>query len=347
MEKAGRRLRKAPSNRRAGRPPRALGVLSWLHGGLLVAVFAILHLRAEVRWPNSLLAYVPQWSWLAIPVFLGVWSAFARRWPVFALNGAILVFAAVGLGGCALGTGSPAPTGDTEAFTRVRILTWNLHNEYRHRDLIAGYIKRWEPDIVCLQESGAGAFDDLCPGWYQTRVGSQRVNSRWEVRDFKMLRIPTGHTMGITGCDVLLPDGPLRVLNIHVPVGHAQGQTLRIDPRTAKPHLRSAVRSRSRKADEILRVMPHKGPAVLCGDFNTPPTSAIYRRLRGHLTDSFASTRFGLGLTYLIRKKVPAWRIDYVWCGNGVRPVDCQVGNTQISDHRPVIADVLVPREDD
>ncbi len=320
MEKAGRRLRKAPSNRRAGRPPRALGVLSWLHGGLLVAVFGILHLRAEVRWPNSLLAYVPQWSWLAIPVFLGVWSAFARRWPVFALNGAILVFAAVGLGGCALGTGSPAPTGDTEAFTRVR---------------------------VCLQESGAGAFDDLCPGWYQTRVGSQRVNSRWEVRDFKMLRIPTGHTMGITGCDVLLPGGPLRVLNIHVPVGRTRGQTLRIDPREARPYLRNAVRSRSQKADEILRVMPHKGPAVLCGDFNTPPTSAIYRRLRGHLTDSFASTRFGLGLTYLIRKKVPAWRIDYVWCGNGVRPVDCQVGNTQISDHRPVIADVLVPREDD
>lgn len=81
---------------------------------------------------------------------------------------------------------------------------------------------------------------------------------------------------------------------------------------------------------------------IVCGDFNFPPPSNSYRALRESLTDTFAATSYGFGLTYAVHARVPAWRIDYVWCGAGVRPLRCRLGAWGISDHRPVIADLLV-----
>jgi endonuclease/exonuclease/phosphatase family metal-dependent hydrolase len=78
---------------------------------------------------------------------------------------------------------------------------------------------------------------------------------------------------------------------------------------------------------------------VLVGDFNAEPTATELAPLWERLTD--AVPRDG-GLTY--PAKDPVKRIDYVAVSDGIRVRDAAVAETLASDHRPVVADLLVRR---
>ncbi|MEC4018901.1 endonuclease/exonuclease/phosphatase family protein [Streptomyces sp. H27-D2] len=78
---------------------------------------------------------------------------------------------------------------------------------------------------------------------------------------------------------------------------------------------------------------------VLVGDFNAEPGAAELTPLWERLTDAVPS---GSGLTYPAR--TPVKRIDYVTVSDGIRVRGATVPETLASDHRPVVADLLVRR---
>lgn len=86
-------------------------------------------------------------------------------------------------------------------------------------------------------------------------------------------------------------------------------------------------------------------PTVLVGDMNAGPDTAAVRTLTATFTDAWAvaglvrSSGHG-GLTFDAAS--PHARIDYVLTAGQVRPHAAWVVPTEASDHRPVVADLVV-----
>lgn len=88
-------------------------------------------------------------------------------------------------------------------------------------------------------------------------------------------------------------------------------------------------------------------PLVVAGDLNAPDSSAVIGTLRATgLADAFASAGRGWGYTYGHTQR-PAFsflRIDHVLVSAEFEVVDAFAGGAEASDHRPVIADLRLPR---
>ena len=94
---------------------------------------------------------------------------------------------------------------------------------------------------------------------------------------------------------------------------------------------------------DTLRILAADRPGarqVLLGDFNAGPGAPELAPLWTRLADAWTSAE--PGLTY--PADVPAKRIDYVTVSPGVRVRNAAVLDTLASDHRPVVADLLVRR---
>ncbi len=82
---------------------------------------------------------------------------------------------------------------------------------------------------------------------------------------------------------------------------------------------------------------------VLVGDLNATPEAPELAPLWPVLTDAWAAApAAGTGLTY--PAITPTKRIDYVTASTEVKVVASQVVETAASDHRPVVADLVVGR---
>jgi endonuclease/exonuclease/phosphatase family metal-dependent hydrolase len=76
-------------------------------------------------------------------------------------------------------------------------------------------------------------------------------------------------------------------------------------------------------------------PTVLLGDFNAPPEAPELAPLWHTLTAA------PTGLTF--PADAPVKRIDYVTVSDGIRVCTATVPPTVASDHRPVVAELVIP----
>ncbi|WP_127573118.1 endonuclease/exonuclease/phosphatase family protein [Georgenia faecalis] len=100
---------------------------------------------------------------------------------------------------------------------------------------------------------------------------------------------------------------------------------------------------------DTLEILADDGPGasqVLLGDFNAPPEAPELAPLWEHLTDAWDVAGEGDGYTF--PAVAPDRRIDYVTVSERIRVVDAFVPAAGLpatgSDHRPVVADLEVPR---
>ena len=74
---------------------------------------------------------------------------------------------------------------------------------------------------------------------------------------------------------------------------------------------------------------------IVCGDFNDMPISYAYKRMKGNLADSYASTGFGPGITY--HEHLFLFRIDYILHSKNLKAYKTTVDRVNFSDHYPVL----------
>ena len=113
--------------------------------------------------------------------------------------------------------------------------------------------------------------------------------------------------------------------------------------RSAADRLAQAVR-----VVEVL-TSPTAAPTVLLGDMNAGPDALAVRTLTATFTDAWAAAgrpageRPGDGAEGLtFDAATPHARIDYVLTSGPVRPRAAWVVPTDASDHRPVVADLVI-----
>ncbi|MEU0576574.1 endonuclease/exonuclease/phosphatase family protein [Streptomyces griseoincarnatus] len=103
----------------------------------------------------------------------------------------------------------------------------------------------------------------------------------------------------------------------------------------ADPSIRAA------QVDDMLGILADdRGPGVLVGDFNAEPSAPELAPLWHTLRDAAPDA----GLTY--PAIAPQKRIDLITVSDGITVTGARTHATDASDHRPVVADLRLPRED-
>lgn len=115
-------------------------------------------------------------------------------------------------------------------------------------------------------------------------------------------------------------------------------ETLEEVTQNIKARLSVAYSKREKQVDIISDyIAKNKTDGVIvCGDFNDTPISYAYHKMKGDLTDAYAQTGFGHGITYHENK---FWfRIDFIMHSSEFKSYNCTVGKVKYSDHYPITA---------
>jgi endonuclease/exonuclease/phosphatase family metal-dependent hydrolase len=267
---------------------------------------------------------------------------------------AVLAASAVG---CA-GLRSAAPEREPGV---TRVLVYNIHagKDAAGADNLGGVaelVRRTGADLVLLQEVDrgtrrSGRVDQ--PAVLAERTGFHvafgsaldydegrygvAVLSRWPIVADTLIHLPvtpvqvraggSHEPRGVLRVVVEAPAGRLAILNTHL---DASGDD----------------RWRRQEADSIVSLaaqVGHTEPAVIVGgDFNSTPESAVQGAVRaGGLRDGWAACASGEGFTY--PADAPVKRIDYLFLTGDVRCTAARVVETRVSDHRPLLVDLILP----
>lgn len=322
---------------------------SWAYPALCLLALAALYLGGDRWWPATFLLFGPRWA-LALP--LAALLPPALRWPRRLLPP--LLLAAIVVFGPILGLrwsfGSPAAAGGSV----VRVLTCNVRGGQCDIQALAGLARDRNVDLVALQECPPWVLQSFPAEWHKAREGAVVVLSRHPMRPLPPVQVPhesrAWPSVSLFPCLVDLPRGRVVFHSVYLPSAHYGIQHLLdrrrgLDPRKAGRLTAETENRRSASLAVRNAVQEQALPLILAGDFNLPPESAIYREAWADLADAFAQTGRGYGWTYRDSPlHVPlALRLDHVLSGNGALPLSCEVGPDVGSDHRPLIAEVLVP----
>lgn len=239
----------------------------------------------------------------------------------------------------------------------VTVLSFNIHHAegtdgLLDLDRVARVIRRSRADVVGLQEvdrhySGrsdwadqAGALaerlgyhvvfganidrDPPAPGrpriQYGTAILSRYPIVRWD--NTYLYRSPDQEQRGLLHAELDVRGAPMHVYNTHLA---ASSRTDRLE-----------------QTRQLTELIGDTQPAVLVGDLNALPSSEEIATLEAKYSDAWVAAGQGAGATYPAEE--PDRRIDYVFTGEGVRPVWAKVVSSEpvASDHLPLVCRLVV-----
>ncbi|CAA9892130.1 Oxidoreductase [Candidatus Methylobacter favarea] len=242
----------------------------------------------------------------------------------------------------------------------LRIMTYNVHScigmdGQPSPERIARVIACHRPDVVALQEldvgrARTGGIDQVRriaaslemnfhfhPARYigEGRYGNA-VLSRLPMRLIKAAALPRLskrpelESRGALWVEIEFNGMEIQVINTH----------LGLSPRERQMQVQALLGA------AWLQHPSCRSPAVLCGDFNARPSSAICRQLRQRLQDAqLELSRYRPRSTFFGR--FPTARLDYIFIDSGIEVLNVEVPRAELSrlasDHLPLIVEMRIP----
>lgn len=341
---------------------RLLGAIQWFAriaviGTLLLAASQAIAYSVEAMstWWLELLQYVPYPAYL-LPALATFALSFVLSWlwrAAAALGLVLVVTVVMGFvwGHADAGSG------------RVRMMTYNIKAYLaEHRadgfELLAQEVALHDPDILVMQdageftqrrlqapEAGAGIF----AGRNVFAHGQYIVVSRFPLRDCR----PGDMSYGDQRADYVRCIVSARGLDVDLFTAHLVSPRRGLNA-TRRERVEGIDDWQQNFADRLTQahalaadVAGHTRPLILAGDLNASETSPVIRTLldRG-LRDAFSSAGHGYGYTHghALKLGISFLRIDHILVSPEIGVTDAFPGGWQASEHRPVIADLLLQR---
>ena len=348
--------RKSPS--RPARPPRArpgkrtpgsalLRVCLVSYAALLTIWTAVSVAGPDDWWLSAALMYAPAAA-LLLPMFLLVpWALVSERRQLLTLLalGLWIVWPLMGLAVHPLTAASPA------GGRHLRVMTYNVKWGRRHVPEILAEIERWNPDLVLMQDSGPlftrGDMGGLRGSWRMHSGAEYAIVSRLRYSDPLVIHLddtqPTGY------CTSWRVEGrpSFQAVNVHLQSPRRGLMALAYRGEAGSTKMAQNADVRLVEGAALMRyVSGLKGPAIICGDLNSPMQSRVCQMLgRAGFRDAFDEAGNGYGYTYGhdTAVRLSYVRIDHILVSQEWRVLACHTGGKLGSDHRPVIADLWLP----
>lgn len=333
--------------------------LTGIYAALLVAITVSNWTSADRFWLGALNLYLPQamWALPGVPLIYLVFRADpGRTWlPVLCV---LWVLGPI-MGHCwPLRQAKPAP-----GSLNLRVMTWNIKYGMRSSAPLLEEIARCRPDVVLLQDavgSLAGPLGDFFRDWQVRSHGQYVIASRYPLSEAEVHEIPSSGRSkeSFLRCRMRVGTAVVSLYNVHFKTPRRSlnaFRTARSNPwflPQAVRSIRENVKLRLVQAASLPAYLSREpGPFIVSGDLNAPDASLVCATLReAGLRDVFAESGRGYGFTYghfLFKHRLPwlqvSWmRIDHIMVSAGLATRRCWAGTGDASDHRPVIADLVL-----
>jgi vancomycin resistance protein VanJ len=329
---------------------------------LLLAALLLLTLVQQIGsvgpWWLEISRYLPYPVLLAPAIaalLLSCWLG--RRWLIAsALTLGLVVTLAMGLA-----WGRPDTGGMPLRFMTYNVKAYKAVLRSGGFAALADEVALHRPDIVVLQDNVGATRTQAAAMWPGGRAfglphaymfEEYLIASRYPLHDCAPGRIDyRGQAHGYLRCSVGVNGVVLDVVSAHFESPRGGLNAARREGLDGAGDWRQNHEERLGQARALardLRNSVHRSarPLIVAGDLNAPESSPVIRTLQGiGLRDAFSSAGHGYGYTYghALRVGFSFLRIDHVLVSAQIGVAACFVGNANASDHRPVIADLLLP----
>lgn len=326
--------------------------LCWLYLAGLFGVWLLFTMVGERWWPVAYLLYVPRVTWALPLLAIGLGSWRRRAGYEWCWLTALPIAGALGLllgplGGLRWHPVIPSPVDADVAGRRLRVLVQNVHRFPVTEPLVRA-VSELEPDLVVLQEATGMPttwWRQRLPGYTWVQAGEHLLASRYPV-----LGVVDRWRSGHVRYDIDVEGRPLKVFSVHPPspqfaVRRVLGLRNEDEPAhwthaTRLGVLRDDASRRLRALAAVAEELPDSTLSIVAGDTNLADGGWILPHYFARWTDAFDAVGSGFGYTF------PAWapwlRLDRVLVGAGLTVQRLTYTNPVESDHRGLVADVLV-----
>ncbi len=217
----------------------------------------------------------------------------------------------------------------------IRLASYNVFFGKAGRPALIEEIAAIPADVVLLQAAFGSLGEKLrerLPDRTIRQDGELVLVSKFPVRAVEVPPLlPDGTPTMFVKYVIDLPDGPLRVYNVHP---YSPRHALFGDSDTG-----DNIAQRDAQIGAVVdAARSDSTPFLIAGDTNLPALSGIGRRRFTGLTDSFDDVGFGFGYTF--PSKRPWMRIDRMLGSDGVRFIDVRVAPRGASDHRALFVEL-------
>ncbi len=318
----------------------------------VVAVTAAQQIGSAGPWWLELSRYLP-FPVLLAPALLAVLLALplGRGWLAAALA-AMLAVVVVAMGF------EWHPRGSNDGAFRVVTYNAKAASALEHEGGVAaliGEVAARHPDVLVMQDAGgvrhwrAQDRQALLAGLpHVDAEGQYIVASRWPLRCAAAQADSGAGPLAYARCAVERESGAFDLITVHFESPRSGLLAARREGLEGRDSWWRNHEIRLAQSRALARAIgaPLR-PLVVAGDLNAPDSSAVIGSLRATgLRDAFASAGRGWGYTYghALRPAFSFLRIDHVLVSAEFDVVDAFAGGAEASDHRPVIADVRLPR---
>lgn len=337
---------------------RALMLLAFLCFGVLAV---LLHTDTTGRWWIELLRYVPYPAWLLPAVLvLALSVGFGWGWRLLALAGLGLVLWPVM--GWSWGLGRAEVLGAAQRMP-LRVMTYNIKS-YRaeanddNYELLAAEITRQSPDLLLLQDAPHlnrpgrpldPAMQAALAPYHWHGVGQYVIASRHPLKDCRTGNLAHGGPpWPYLRCTVQVGTQAVTVVNVHTLTPRQGLNAARSEGAGGVEEWRENFGERlaqARRLADDVALLPR--PLIVAGDLNAPQASPVVQTLLAtDLRDAYGEAGRGWGYTvgHALRPHLSFVRIDHILVSSELALIDAAAGSRWGSEHRPVVAWMLVPQ---
>ena len=254
----------------------------------------------------------------------------------------------------------------------IKVMSYNVcqyGGNYKYEqgfDTIYNYLKREDPDIVCMQEDvdtwrrfvflryqKTYPYNDTIVFQHTTTsMNGVGIHSKYPILRRERISYPS-KANGSMAYYLLVNGDTILVINNHLETTHLTKEdrsrytemvsgkmkrdTVKEESLLLLEKLGQAAAIRAVEADAVHQyIEEHRQyPIIVCGDFNDNPISYSRRTIAKGLKDCFVETGKGLGLSFY--QKGFYFRIDHIMCSDHFEPYDCKIDSKMdASDHYPI-----------
>ena len=315
---------------------------------------------------------------MTLPVFLLINLAFLFFWLVFkwrmvwiSVLGLVLAYVPISIY-MPLNSSQDIPEG------ALKIISYNVcayGGNYKYEqgfEKVRDYLAEEKPDIVCIQEDidtwrryvflhyeKTFAYNDtMVIANNPQSYNALGIHSKYPIIRRERIDYPS-MANGSVAWWLKVGDDTLIVVNNHFESCHLnkddreqylqmiKGKMPRDSVREeSKLLLVKLAEANAKRSGQIRTVRQYaldhsQYPVIVCGDFNDSPISYSRHAMAEVLTDCYATTGKGIGLSY--NQKAFSFRIDHFFCNDRLQPYCCEIdGKMDASDHNPLICWVKI-----
>lgn len=227
---------------------------------------------------------------------------------------------------------------------------------------IARYLEEWNADVICMQEFGSirefntDSVKAAFAAWpyhaipaYRKSILQLAVFSKYPILGQELITYPESNNCSMW-CDIDVNGKRIRIFNNHLQTTEVSRNKRILEKELDKDNTAGTERAAFLLADrlkdnfvkraaqaeqmwQLIAASPY--PTLVCGDFNSLPSSYTYRTMLGdQLHDGFQSCGHGYMYTYRYFKRL--LRIDYIFHSADFKGMDYLSPEVDYSDHKPV-----------